>query len=195
MPDAHATSRKGARTTDPAQWVERHGDALFRYAMMRLRDREVAEEVVQDCFLAALQARDQFTGTSSERTWLIAILKHKVIDRIRADAARRSREQTADSADAVDPFNARGLWNIKVNKWRDDPGSLAQDEEFRQTLANCIGKLPDNFAVPFILREIDGVDSKEICKVLDMSPTNLWARLHRARLRLRTCLEKNWFGK
>ncbi|HRX85455.1 MAG TPA: sigma-70 family RNA polymerase sigma factor [Phycisphaerae bacterium] len=177
---------------DPQTWVQRYGDLLFGYALLRVRDRTVAEELVQECFVAALEAKDRFLGGSTEQTWLVGILKHKLLDHLR----RRSRQPASADQDAgLEDFDKRGLWRVRVNAWSDDPQARLENEAFRNALNGCIGGLPNTHAVAFILREIDGMQSEEICTLLEISPTNLWARLHRARLGLRRCLESKWFQR
>ena len=95
---------------DPDTWVDQHGDALFRFAVARLRDRDAAEEVVQETFLAALRARDRFTGASTERTWLVGILKNKVVDRIRRSVRDRSASEIAAADEVTDAVFDRGFW-------------------------------------------------------------------------------------
>jgi RNA polymerase sigma-70 factor (ECF subfamily) len=183
----------------PADWVDTHGDALFRYALLQLRDRDAAEDAVQETLLAALRSREHFAGTSSERTWLIGILKHKLADHWR----RLGREAPLDlppdpeQSDALleKLFNAADdyHWRTAPAPW-DDPDDALQDKQFWQVLSDCLAALPPTQAQAFSLSEIDGNDGSETCKVLGVTPTNLWVMLHRARLRLRQCLEQNWFG-
>lgn len=185
-----------ARPVDPSEWVDRYGDYLFRFAMLRVRDRAKAEDLVQETFLAALKGRDSFSGGSSEMTWLTGILKHKIFDLYR----RQSREAPLPAGDLPDaeeegPFDARGHWAARPENWGGDPEELLSQGAFFEQLGKCIEALPPNQANAFTLREIDGADTKEICKVLGISETNLWVILHRARARLRDCLEANWFGR
>lgn len=180
---------------DPSRWVERHGDVLYRFALARLRDPERAEECVQEALLAALQARESFSGRSSERTWLVGILKRKVYDQFRASA----REAPADDPDAEigpapDLFDDRGRWKVGPNEWRSPDGDL-EKMEFQAVLAACLEALPDRLRRAFVMREMDDVDTDDLCKVLAVTESNLWVMLHRARTRLRQCLEANWFGK
>lgn len=183
------------RILEPDRWVERHGDCLYRYALLRLRKADSAAEVVQDTFLAALRSRDHFTGRSSERTWLMGILKHKLLDYLRA-RKRPPADAGADTdADVLDEFfNARGLWKVKSTSWGSDPAQALENREFREVLEGCLQRLPGALAEAFFSREMDGLSSEEICTAMEISPTNLWARLHRARLLLRRCLELKWFG-
>jgi RNA polymerase sigma-70 factor (TIGR02943 family) len=182
--------------SDPTTWLDRHGDALFRYALLRVREPELAEEMVQECLLAALGARERFSGQSSERTWLVGILKRKIIDHARRVARERPTE-AVDPAELIEQgiFDDRGFWKTSPARWGEDPRKLAEDREFWDVLRHCLGNLSPRLAEAFLLRELDRMSSDEVCQVLDVSPTNLWARLHRARLGLRRCLEENWFTR
>jgi RNA polymerase sigma-70 factor (ECF subfamily) len=197
MPSAKQADSRAA--SDPAEWVDRHGDALFRYAMLRLNDPHVAEEIVQECFVAALGARERFAGQSSERTWLIGILKRKLVDHIRR-ITRESSSQDADSLQSSEPaeetfFDKTGHWKSTPARWGGDPRGQMENREFWEVFQKCLGALPSSMAATFLLREVDQADSPEICEAMGLSPTNLWTRLHRARLALRECLEKHWFGR
>src|ERR1043165_5124358 len=174
--------------SDPAQWIDQHGDALFRYAYLRLRDRDVAEDLVQETFVAALRAK--FSGQSSERTWLIGILKHKLSDHWRKQN-RSAPVETASDLQEPDEllqklFDAAAgdHWRNAPSAWR-DPDAALEQQEFWQRLGDCIAALPPAQAQAFSLCELDGLEGAEACKVLDVAPTNLWVMLHRARLRLR----------
>ncbi|MCL5965924.1 MAG: sigma-70 family RNA polymerase sigma factor [Deltaproteobacteria bacterium] len=182
-------------TTDPADWVERYGDYLFRYAMLRLRDRSAAEDLVQETFLAALKDRDAFSGDSSEATWLVGILKHKILDLFRREAKEAPMEEDdlRDSPD-VGSFDGAGRWISGPAEWGGNPADLYRRKEFLDRFAECLAGLSPNHAAAFTLREIEGLGTADICKVLSVSETNLWVILHRARMRLRKCLEARWFG-
>jgi len=184
----------------PERWVEDHGDVLFRYALARLRDTTAAEDVVQETFLAAWKARQNFAGQSAEQSWLIGILKHKIVDHIR----RTCRERTTFSDEPLpamlaEQFDEHGHWKMAggagPKAWGEDAAQAAERQEFWQTLDGCLEKLPPRTAQAFVLRELDGTDGAEICKVLNISATNYWVLLHRARMQLRQCLEQNWFDK
>ena len=186
----------GNAPVDPSEWVDRYGNYLFRYAMLRVRDQARAEDLVQETFLAALKQRDSFSGGSSEATWLVAILKHKIIDHFR----RQSREVPLAEDDLSDspggePFDARGHWTTGPAEWSENPAELFHQKKFHEQLTKCLAGLPPNLASAFTLREIDGADAGEIRKVLGVTETNLWVMLHRARARLRECLEAHWLGE
>jgi RNA polymerase sigma-70 factor (TIGR02943 family) len=187
--------------SDPERWVELYGDYLFTYAMTRLRDPNEAEDVVQETFLAALKGGKAFAGRSAEKSWLIGILKNKVYDHYR----RASRETpftnlefylNEESGRFVAEGAFKGAWIhvLGPREWPNPRESLDK-QEFWQTYRHCSDKLPQNVAAVFNLREVDDLDSKRICRMLDISERNLWVMLHRARMALRRCLEINWFGK
>ncbi len=182
--------------TNPELWVERHGDYLYRYALFRLRDPTTAEEMVQETFIAALRNRAGFSGHSSERTWLVGILKHKVLDHLRRIYREKAAfgETDADEALRTD-FNWFGLWAASPGQWAMDPEQALEQKEFWELLHDCLRTLPAKTADAYALREIDGLDAEEVCKVLHISPNNLWVRLHRARMALRQCLEIKWESK
>ncbi len=181
----------------PATWVDQYGDYLFRYALMRVRNREQAENLVQETFLAALKAQKSFSGRSMERTWMIGILKHKIIDEYRKTFREKPvSEFLTDDEQTVDGFYDAMENPRKYPKdWMADPQALLHSKEFWEILKSCMTKLPERTAAAFAMRELDDRDTSEICKELNISPTNLWVILHRARLQLRGCLEQNWFEK
>lgn len=181
-----------ASAVDPAEWVDQHGDALFRFAVMRVRDRGVAEDLVQECFVAALGAKDRFANRSSERTWLVGILKRKVIDYFR----RKSREPGwGEGLESIEGtvFTEKGLWREMPGKWGRGAEVPADDGEFRRVFGACLQEMPSGLADVFVLYELDGMSGEEVCEVLGLTPTNLWARLHRSRLWLRQQLDARWF--
>lgn len=181
---------------DPEVWVDEYGDYLFRYALSRIHDPEVAEDLVQETFLAALHAKEGFRGDSSERTWLTGILKYKIIDHMR----RKSREQPTDnietSIDAMDQhFDDKGKWKVGPAEWRVNPRKLLEQKQFWKVFHECLSKLSRRLARAFVLRELDGLGSEEIRELLNVSDTNSYVMLYRARMGMRACLEVNWFGR
>lgn len=174
------------------RWLQNHGDALYGYALPRVRSEDAAEDLVQETLLAALAGHESFSGASAERTWLIGILKHKLVDHLRRSI--RQRPLTEVQADeSPEMFDTRGNWRVRVSAWHGDPHAVLENAEFRDVLARCLARLPSRLAQLFWLREADGIGSEQLCQELEISPTNLWTMLHRARLRLRRCLSANWF--
>jgi len=190
------------KLSDPERWVEEHGDYLFKFALARLRDPLRAEDLVQETFLAALKGGQSFAGRSSEKSWLVSILKNKIFDHFRKvhrETAFTDLEFYSD--EESDRFIPDGLfkdgWIHELGplEWSTDPGASLDQELFWKTFHDCSSKLPKNVATVFNLREVDGIASREICSMLGISESNLWVMLHRARMALRRCLETNWFGR
>lgn len=181
--------------TRPEQWLDEHGDALYRFAFARLHDEDAAADLVQETLLAAWRARDSFQGGSAERTWLTGILKHKIIDHIRREIRRREMADAIEHDPTGDFFDASGHWAEHPAPWRDDPARLCEDAHFRDTLERCLDGLPEKQRLAFRMREIGGDDTPAICKALEITPTHLHVLIHRARLALRKCLEIHWFGR
>lgn len=178
--------------------LTRHRPVLFRYALLKLRDTDLAEDVVQETLLAALQADAGFAECSSLCTWLIGILKHKIADQQRRSAreTRLFEPDCAGSDEEIEDilFNPEGSWQSPPKAWLHPEQSLEQ-EQFWRIYEWCQQNLPERQARVFMLRELVGLEPEEICKDLGLSSTNYWVILHRARLRLRECLETRWFGK
>lgn len=186
---------QNSNPSDPANWVDLYGDFLFRNALLRLRDPFLAEDVVQETLLSALQNRQSFEGRSTERTWLMGILKHKIIDYFR----KAGREMNVDHDESPEnigegDFKENGRWKTGPAPWTQDSSAVFEQNEFWEVLRRCLSELPSRQANAFMLKELEELNSKEICKVCNISATNLWVVLHRARYRLRQCLEINWFG-
>ncbi len=180
------------KSLEPSAWVDGHGDYLYRYALSRLRNGEAAEEVVQQTFLAGLQHADQFAGKGSERAWLLGILKRKIVDFIR----QRNRTAALADDDASDLseilFDRKGSWKSDARTAADPPLDSLERQEFWRILRGCLDTLPPRQADIFVLRELDGRDTEEICKDLEITASNLWVLLYRARLRLAHCMKSRW---
>lgn len=189
------TSENGAADfiKNPENWVDRYGDYLFRYALARVRDPAVAEDLVQETFLAALRGRDSFLSKSSGQTWLTAILKHKIIDYFRRGSRETATEQIETVADSVKEFfQNNGQWKILPAQWDDNPEKIFEQQEFLQIFYRCLSELPERLSRAFRLREMEGLSTKELCKKMDITPTNSWVMLYRARVHLQRCLDVHW---
>jgi RNA polymerase sigma-70 factor (ECF subfamily) len=181
----------------PEHWLEMHGSALYRFALVRLRDPVRAEDVVQETLLAALEARDRFAGTASIRTWLIGILKHKIIDQLRHEQREATVDvlpEEAEWGDEDDFFEPGGHWHARYAEWG-DPEDAALRAQFLRILQACMDLLPPKLARLFMLREVLEEPTELICHELGISATNVWTMLYRARLRLRLCLDENGAGR
>ena len=182
---------------DFASRCNSHRGYLLRVAVLQLRDNDLAEDIVQDTLVAALQGAQGFSGRSSLKTWLTGILKHKIVDAIR----RKTREPALASLDEecqIEDFDAlfddSGHWENPPADWG-DPESQFSRAQFFDIMQFCLDKLPPNTARVFMMREVMELESTEICKELSITSTNLWVILYRARMALRQCLEQNWFAQ
>lgn len=185
--------------TDYEQQLVALRDYLMRFAHLQLRNDAWAEDAVSETLLAALAKPQAFQARSQLKTWLVGILKHKIIDSIR----HRQREVLTDTASdedrGADPlehmaFRADGHFASRPADWG-NPEQELTDRQFMAVLDACTEKLPAMQARLFLMREWLELSSDDICKELSMTSTNLYVQLHRARLRLRECLELNWFGR
>ncbi|MGE5738986.1 MAG: sigma-70 family RNA polymerase sigma factor [Betaproteobacteria bacterium] len=176
--------------------LDRHRRYLIRIAQLQLRDADLAEDVVQETLVAALGARDGFSGRSSVKTWLTGILKHKIVDAIRQKQRQPVTAATFDDEtdrEAFDPlFKDDGSWAAPPADWGDPENALAR-REFMDVMELCLERLPPNTARVFVMREVMELETEEICKELAITANNLWVILYRARMALRQCLEQNWF--
>ncbi len=180
---------------DPESWLDRYGDEMFRYAYARLRHRTQAEDAVQECLLAALNACSKYQGKSSEKTWLFGILKHKILDQFRHNTREIQIEIEPGNDTLLERnFDSSGAWRKPPGIWQ-DPDSMVEHDQFWNMIERCINGLPKTLSVAIRLIEIDDVDSDEVCDSIGISKSNLWVRLHRARLGLRDCIQRSWFSQ
>jgi len=183
-------------TLNPERWVDDYGDFLFSYAISRVYSVELAEDLVQDTCLSAYTARDRFKGHSSVRTWLVSILKRKVIDYYRKKG--RNKEDLVSEGNW--PFEREGdnegEWapGHKPLNWPDETISEDAREEFMKVLYLCLSLLPDKWAATFTMRHMEDQSTGEVCKEMGITASNLWVMLHRARLQLRECIEEKWLN-
>jgi RNA polymerase sigma-70 factor (ECF subfamily) len=181
----------GRSPSRPEQWLDRHGDALFRYAAMLVADEHLAEDLVQETLLAALKGQSRFEAMSTERTWLIAILRNKAADHCRRD--QRAGYSLPDVDPAVEGnFNSLGKWRKPPGRWTPNPHALVESQEFWAIFRQCMRAIPVNIREAFALRIVEGLDASETCELLKITSANLWTMLFRARERLRRCLETKW---
>ncbi len=186
--------------SDPQNWPDLYGDFLYRFALLRTREASVAEEMVQETFLAALQARNRFAGQSTERSWLVGIMKHKIADHFRKvfrEIPTDELDRLGAEDDADGTFDRDGHWRPDQRApmdWPDNPAGILEQKQFWDVLKRCLGELPPRMAQVFTLREVDEASTEEICAMLGITPSNLWVLLHRSRKHLRECLETHHVG-
>jgi RNA polymerase sigma-70 factor (TIGR02943 family) len=179
----------------PEDWLDDHGDYLYRFALARVECPQSAEDLVQETLLAALKAAPSFAGRSSERTWLTGILKNKLVDRLRQSQRARLLADLGQSDESLDElYDRTGHWREGPRKWIGDPAKVLESQEFQEAFQRCLAGLPERLREVFSTRLLDEVPAAEVCQVLGISATNLWALVHRARVRLWRCLDRTGFG-
>jgi len=196
---ANSDSRAGAsRVPSPDLWLTEHGDCLYRTALMRVRNPDIAADLVQDTLLAALRTVENFGGRSSVRTWLLGILKHKISDHFRKLRRETSFTDLGFFKDeSPDKFDSDDFWHHDdraPRAWKTGGEETLNRAEFLTALQVCLGKLPERVSAVFLMREMDDTPTPEICETLGVSASNLWVMLHRARMALRQCLEDSYFS-
>ncbi|AEF99560.1 sigma-70 family RNA polymerase sigma factor [Methylomonas methanica] len=181
------------------QLLAEHRPVLFRYALLQMRDAELADDAVQEALLSAWQSSASFAGKAGLRTWLIGILKHKIADHWRrstndvifSDINQFDSEDADTDEDAF--FMRNGHWHSGPSAWN-DPEAAFKQQEFWAIYETCQNNLPPKMARVFMLRELVGLEADEVCQEIGLSEANYWVVMHRARLRLRECLEIRWFN-
>lgn len=173
-------------------------DYLLKFARLQLRNDAWAEDAVSETVLAALAKPQSFGNRSQLKTWLVGILKHKVVDALRhhhreVSGLDGSEDEQTDPLEVI-AFKADGHFAEQPADWG-NPEEQTSSQQFFEILEACASKLPASQGRLFLMREWLELSSEEICKELQLTPTNLYVQLHRARLRLRECLELNWFMK
>ena len=193
MTTANTTANTQPGATAPDEWVATHGDYLFNFAIGQVRDTSVAEDLVQETFLAAFKGRHRFTGQSSERTWLVGILRHKICDHLRHTCRERSvRADVPASRGDDEAWEEAVMWLHDVAAECQTPNRRLELGEFRMNLETALGKLPPRVAQVFQLYEVEERPNNEVCQRLNISESNLWVMLHRARKQLRSHLAEWW---
>ncbi len=172
---------------------------MLKFAILQLQDENLAEDAVQEAMLAAHKNLDRFTGKSAFKTWVFAILKHKIIDLIRKQQKHKcvdSIDDTREEELSQELFNGKGHWHkdCRPENWC-EPMQEVKNDHFWQVFDSCLNHLPENLGRAFMMREIIELETAEICQALDVSSSNLYVLLYRSRLRLRECLENNWFSE
>jgi len=179
---------------DSSKWIALYADQLYFFAYSRTKNQAVSEDLVQDTFFSALKAKDNFKGKSTEKTWLYSILKNKIIDYYRKSSTKNELNTLDDDDKNTDAyFLTNGYWKNSEGfvSSKDEASKLVESKEFYSILDKCLEHLPQKTKLAFRYKHIDDLDTEEICKELNISPSNYWVLLHRARLSLRDCLTKN----
>ncbi|MDP5092538.1 MAG: sigma-70 family RNA polymerase sigma factor [Polaribacter sp.] len=179
----------------PDFWVDKHSDYLFNFAIARVNNYDLAKDLVQETFFAGLKSAKNFEGKASERTWLVSILKRKIIDHYRKINSTKGKAEV--KMNFYEDGENEGSWIEErvPQSWDNATEKSIENEELKQQLDYCISKLPEKYAMVFTMKTIQDFETEEICKELDITSSNLWVMIHRARTQLRKCMEDNWFKK
>jgi RNA polymerase sigma-70 factor (ECF subfamily) len=178
---------------NPDNWINQYSDYLFNYTITRVKDRETAQDLVQDTFFAGLKSMKNFKGEASERTWLVSILKRKIIDHYRKINSKKGQAEVRMSF-SNDPENEGDWLEQRVADPYDKTAEdTLENTELGSAIHNCLDKLPEKQAQVFKMKTILGYDTEAICNELNITASNLWVIIHRARTALAGCLEKNWY--
>ncbi len=186
---------------NPDHWVKNYSDELFRFAYFRTNNNELSQDLVQETFLSALKNLKNFRQESNEKTWLYQILKNKIIDHHRrnkkSEASTNETGETINSESFLSRFFRNdglfiGHWKSEnaPKEWSASADADLLNEEFMNLLLECLSYLPEKQAEVFRLKNMEECTTIEICKELQVSSSNLWVLIHRAKLQLRECLEK-----
>jgi RNA polymerase sigma-70 factor (ECF subfamily) len=176
------------------KWIDNYADYLFNYAVTRVNDADLAKDLVQDTFFAGLKSAKNFQGKSTERTWLVSILKRKVIDHYRKINSKKGKAEVR--MNFYNDGENEGNWIEErvPQSWDNQSEKNIENEELRNQLEGCINKLPEKYAMVFRMKTVQEFETAEICKELEITSSNLWVMIHRARTQLRKCMEDNWFN-
>ncbi|TXD52757.1 MULTISPECIES: sigma-70 family RNA polymerase sigma factor [unclassified Polaribacter] len=179
---------------NPDKWIDKYADYLFNYAVVRVNDSDLAKDLVQETFFAGLKSAKNFQGKAAERTWLVAILKRKVIDHYRKINSKKGQAEVR--MNFYNDGEHEGSWIEErvPQSWDNDSEKKLENEELKTQLDMCIDNLPEKYAMVFRMKTIQEFETEEICKELDITASNLWVIIHRARTQLRKCMEDNWFN-
>lgn len=180
-----------AHKLDPNKWVDKYADYLFNYAIVRVNDREVANDLVSETFLAGLNSKDNFLGKATERTWLISILKRKIIDYYRKINSQKGQAEVRIQY-SEDENNGDWLEEQVADDFDRSAEDEMENEELRLAILECLEEINEKQAAIFKMKTIDGADTETVCNEFNITPSNLWVIIHRARTALAACLEKKW---
>ncbi|MBE9489628.1 MAG: sigma-70 family RNA polymerase sigma factor [Bacteroidetes bacterium] len=176
---------------DPNKWVDLYSDYLFNFTIVRVSGAEIAKDLISETFLAGLKSKDNFKGEASERTWLISILKRKIIDHYRKINSKKGKAEVRIS---YNDEESEGDWlEERVSDPYDRTAEdTMENEELGLAILNCLGTLNEKQATIFKMKTIDNFDTEAICNEYNITASNLWVIIHRARKAMADCLEKTW---
>ncbi|WP_111685535.1 sigma-70 family RNA polymerase sigma factor [Winogradskyella tangerina] len=178
---------------NPNNWINLYSDYLFNYTISRVSDREMAQDLVSETFLAGLKSMANFKGEASERTWLISILKRKIIDYYRKINSNKGKAEVRMNYNSDSEAEGDWLEERVADPFDKTAEDKLENSELGDAIYDCMAKLPEKQAEVFKMKTILGYDTETICNELGITASNLWVIIHRARTALAECMEKNWF--
>ena len=181
-------------TLNTNKWIDNYADYLYNYSISRINNSDLAKDLVQDTFFAGLKSAKNFQGKASERTWLVSILKRKIIDYYRKINSKKGQAEVRMSFYEDGENEGSWLEERVPQSWDNASEKKIENEELRNQLELCINKLPEKYAMVFRMKTVQEFETEEICKELGITSSNLWVIIHRARTQLRKCMEDNWFN-
>jgi len=186
-----STNKK--HTLDPNKWIEFYADYLFNYTITRVDNHDIAKDLVQEAFFSGIKGKHNFRGDASERTWLVSILKRKIIDHYRKINSVKGKKEVRMSF--YKDGDRKGSWieECVPQSWGNDAEKSIENDELKSILNQCINHLPEKYRMVFLLKTVQEYETEDICNELDITSSNLWVIIHRARVQLRKCIEENWF--
>ncbi len=180
-------------TLNPDKWIDLYADYLYNYAITRVDGQDLAKDLVQETFFSGIKGKDNFRGQAAERTWLVSILKRKIIDHYRKINSAKGQKEVR--MNFYDEGEKKGSWieEMVPQSWGNDAEREIENTELKDTLETCIQNLPEKYRIVFMLKTVQNYETEEICNELGITSSNLWVIIHRARVQLRNCMEENWF--
>lgn len=178
---------------NPNKWIVLYADYLYNYAITRVDDQDIAKDLVQETFFSGIKGKDNFRGQAAERTWLVSILKRKIIDHYRKVNSAKGQKEVR--MNFYEEGKKKGNWIEErvPQAWGNDAEKKIENSELKDALDACINNLPEKYRMVFLLKTVQKYETEEICNELGITASNLWVIIHRARMQLRNCMEENWF--
>jgi len=197
QPEDLRIEKMKSKGLDPQNWVIKYADYLYSYAFSRINDQDLARDLVQETFLAALERKERFEARSTEKTWLTSILRNKIVDIYRSKSTGFTRELNAIETEVseTDFFDhSNGHWNDQhaPEEFGIEYVDALENNEFRIILQACMSKLPALWLSVFSMKHLDEQTTEMICRELQITSSNFWVIIHRTKVNLRSCLQKNW---
>lgn len=189
--------KENSNIKQPSEWVDLYGDYLYRYALSRLKNPEVAADCVQDTFLAGIKALDKFDGRLDIKFWLRGIMRNKIVDQIRKSIKSQTVDISQEDEALMESmwFKYSGIATTNPDPWEFNPRKQFDNKEFWAVFIKCVDHLKNPIKQAFVLKMLEDKTTEEVCKVMDITPNYLWVLIHRAREQLKSILKEKWLNR